>query len=145
MKGGEPFQPVTAKADRSNGYVKGNKGMADVQPKASEMVNSLSLPLSLSLSLTLSLSLSLSLSPSLTPSPSPPPRPPPPPQVGYTKAAQVHPNVLKRVKRENPADTLLCLIHITTPASLNEISKDVSAQQHPRPSGWRESRSVGRS
>ena len=42
MKGGEPFQPVTAKADRSNGYVKGNKGMADVQPKASEMVNNCS-------------------------------------------------------------------------------------------------------
>ena len=53
MKGGEPFQPVTAKADRSNGYVKGNKGMADVQPKASEMVNYLSLSLSLSLTLSL--------------------------------------------------------------------------------------------
>lgn len=38
LQGGEPFQPVTAKADRSNGYVKGNKGMADVQPKAAEMV-----------------------------------------------------------------------------------------------------------
>ena len=32
---------MTAKADRSNGYVKGNKGMADVQPKASEMVSAL--------------------------------------------------------------------------------------------------------
>ena len=30
---------MTAKADRSNGYVKGNKGVADVQPKASEMVS----------------------------------------------------------------------------------------------------------
>lgn len=39
VQGGEPFHPVTAKADRSNGYVKGNKGMADVQPKASEMVS----------------------------------------------------------------------------------------------------------
>ena len=39
FQGGEPFQPVTTKADRSNGYVKGNKGMADVQPKASEMVS----------------------------------------------------------------------------------------------------------
>lgn len=34
---------MTAKADRSNGYVKGNKGMADVQPKASEMVSALNI------------------------------------------------------------------------------------------------------
>ena len=34
---------MTAKADRSNGYVKGNKGMADVQPKASEMVSTLNI------------------------------------------------------------------------------------------------------
>ena len=38
-QGGEPFQAVTAKADRSNGYVKGSKASADdVQPKAAEMV-----------------------------------------------------------------------------------------------------------
>lgn len=37
-QGSEPFQSVSGKADRSNGYVKGNQDMADVQPKASEMV-----------------------------------------------------------------------------------------------------------
>ena len=38
IQGSEPFQSVSGKADRSNGYVKGNQDMADVQPKASEMV-----------------------------------------------------------------------------------------------------------
>ena len=37
-QGSEPLGCVSARADGSNGYVKGNKAMADVQPQASEMV-----------------------------------------------------------------------------------------------------------
>ncbi len=38
-QGSERLPAVTSKADPKNGYVKGNQAMADVQPKASEMVS----------------------------------------------------------------------------------------------------------
>lgn len=38
-QGSEPLPSVSERADRSNGYVKGSKAMADTQPKASEMVS----------------------------------------------------------------------------------------------------------
>lgn len=38
-KGGEPFEAVSGRANRSNGFIKGSKVMADVQPTAGEMVS----------------------------------------------------------------------------------------------------------
>ena len=39
-QGQEEVLPVSARADPSNGYVKGNRFMSDVQPKGYEMVSS---------------------------------------------------------------------------------------------------------
>ena len=38
-QGSEPLPSVSRRADRSNGYVKGSKAVADTQPQASEMVS----------------------------------------------------------------------------------------------------------